>query len=215
MKKMIVIQITALLLFSGSLCGMFVLTDVYDEVYLRIVSGICLSCIKLDRIYSIGYNFETANEKPHPGFIIDDLEKGPVFIAFRKDICDYCDDMEPLIKQIFNLTYEKEEVFSEIIDFNGTNIVFYHLNLNHVEQEFKNFQSYYDTDGDSVVPMFTIITLGDNRGIVQPYYLTFYGILDPKYTDDQRIEEITNNIHNAIKLYDINFFKFYPDDFKK
>ena len=75
MKKILAIQITALILVSASLSGMFAFTDVYDEVYSRIVSVICLSCIKLNRVYSIDYKFETANGEPHPGFIINDLEK--------------------------------------------------------------------------------------------------------------------------------------------
>jgi thiol-disulfide isomerase/thioredoxin len=215
MKKILAIQITALILVSGALGGMFAFTDVYDETYSRIVSVICLSCIKLNRIYSLDYEFETANREPHPEFIIDDLEKGPIFISFRTDVCDYCDYMEPLIKQIFNLSFEKEDVFSKQINFSGTGITFYHINKDHAEAELKTLQAYYDIDKDEAVPMFTIITLEYHHGIISPYYLTFYGILNPNYTDSQRIEEITNNILNAIKLYKENRHGFVPDDFKK
>jgi thiol-disulfide isomerase/thioredoxin len=215
MKKILVIQITALILVSSSLSGMFAFTDVYDEVYSRIVSVICLSCIKLNRVYSIDYKFETANGEPHPGFIINDLEKGPVFIAFRTDICEYCDYMEPLIKQIFNVSYEIEDVFSETVDFNGTDVIFYHINRDHATGELKSLQPYYDIDGDNAVPMFTLITLEYHRGIVSPYYLTVYGILEPEYTDEQRIEEITNNVLNSIELYKENRQGFIPEDFKK
>ena len=110
MKKMVAIHISAIILISGALSGMFVFTDIYDEVHLRIVTGICLSCLKLDRVYSINYTFETANGKSHPEFIINNLENGPIFLEFRVDVCDYCDDMEPLIKKIFNLTFEKEDI---------------------------------------------------------------------------------------------------------
>jgi thiol-disulfide isomerase/thioredoxin len=215
MKKILAIQITALILVSGVLGGMFVFTDVYDEAYSRIVSVICLSCIKLNRVYSINYEFETANQEPHPEFIIDDLEKGPIFISFRTDVCDYCDYMEPLIKQIFNLSFEKEDVFSKQINFSGTDITFYHINKDHAEAELKTLQPYYDIDGDEAVPMFTIMTLEYHHGIILPYYLTFYGILDPNYNDEQRIEEITNNILNAIELYKENRQGFIPEDFKK
>jgi thiol-disulfide isomerase/thioredoxin len=215
MKKILAVQITALILISGVLSGMFVFTDVYDEAYSRIVSVICLSCIKLNRVYSIDYEFETANQEPHPEFIIDDLEKGPIFISFRTDVCDYCDYMEPLIKQIFNLSFEKEDVFSKQINFSGTDITFYHINKDHAEAELKTLQPYYDIDGDEAVPMFTIITLEYHQGIILPYYLTFYGILDPNYTNEQRIEEITNNILNAIELYKENRQGFIPEDFKK
>ena len=215
MKKILAIQITALILVSVSLGGMFAFTDVYDEVYSRIVSVICLSCIKLNRVYSIDYKFETANGEPHPGFIIDDLEKGPIFIAFRTDICEYCDYMEPLIKQIFNVSYNIEDVFSETVDFNGTDVIFYHINRDYATGELKSLQPYYDIDGDNAVPMFTLIALEYHRGIVSPYYLTVYGILEPEYTDEQRIEEITNNVLNAIELYKENRQGFIPEDFKK
>ena len=215
MEKMLVIQITALLIVSGSLGGMFVFTDVYDEVYTRIVSQICLSCIKLNRVYSIDYRSDTANEKPHPEFLIDDLEKGPVFLTFRTDVCEYCDDMEPLIMQIFDVTFEKEDVFSEIVDFNGTDITFYHINKDHAENDLKTLSPYYDIDGYEAVPMFTIITLEYDKGIISPYYFTFYGVLELDYTDEQRIEEITNSVLGAIELYKENRPGFIPEDFKE
>ena len=215
MKKILALQITVLIVVSGALGGMFAFTDVYDEVYSRIVSVICLSCIKLDRIYSIDYKFETANGEPHPEFIINDLEKGPIFLAFRTDVCEYCDWMEPLVMQVFNITFEIEDVFSKTINFNGTDMIFYHINNDHATGELKNLQSYYDIDGDNGVPMFTFITIEYHRGIVSPYYLTVYGILDPDFTDEQRIEEITNNMLDAIKLYKENRQGFIPEDFKE
>jgi hypothetical protein len=215
MKKMLAIQITALIIVSGALGGMFAFSGVYNEVYSRIVSVICLSCIKLDRIYSIDYKFETANEEPHPEFIINNLEKGPIFLAFRTDVCEYCDYMEPLIMKVFNVTFEMEDVFSKTINFNGSDIIFYHINNDHATGDLKNLQSFYDVDGDNGVPMFTFITLEYHRGIISPYYLTVYGILDPDYTDEQRIEEITNNMLDVINLYNENRQGFIPEDFKK
>jgi hypothetical protein len=63
--------------------------------------------------------------------------------------------------------------------------------------------------------MFTFITLEYHRGIISPYYLTVYGILDPDYTDEQRIEEITDNMLDVINLYNENRQGFIPEDFKK
>ncbi len=45
---MIVLQISALIIVSGSLGGMLVFTDVYEEVHSGIVSVLCLSCLKLE-----------------------------------------------------------------------------------------------------------------------------------------------------------------------
>ena len=63
--------------------------------------------------------------------------------------------------------------------------------------------------------MFTMMSLEYHRGIVTPYYLTVYGILNPDYTDEQRIEELTNIIFTAIELYKENSQGFRPEDFKK
>lgn len=205
MKKILAIQMAALILVSGSLGGMFVFTDVYDDVHTRVVSILCLSCIKLNRVISLDFTFETANGKDHPDFIIDNLtKKGPVFLAFRTDVCAYCDHMESLIKEIFNLEFEKEDVFSETVDFNGTDVTFMHINNDHATGKFKGLQQFYDIDGDNAVPMFTTITLGYDREIVKPFYNTVYGILDSDYTDEQRIEVLTNIILDGIELYNEN-----------
>lgn len=212
MKKILTLQITALVLISGALGGMFVFTDVYDEVHTRIVSILCLSCIKLDRVVSLDFTFKTANDKDHPDFIIDNLtKKGPVFLAFRTDVCNYCDDMEPLLMEIFNLTFKKEDVFYETVDFNGSDVTFVHINKDHATGELKDLQPFYDIDGDNAIPMFTTITLGYDRGIVKPFYNTVYGILGSDYTDEQRIEVLTNIILDSIELYNENRPGFIPD----
>lgn len=214
MKKIFVIQITALIVLAGALGGMYAFTEVYDEIYSRIVSIICLSCIKLNRVYAQDYRFETANGADHPDFIIDDLEKGPVFLAFRTDVCDYCDVMEPFIMQVFNITFEKEDVITETVDFNGTDVIFYHINNDHATGELKGVQPYYDIDGAGAVPMFTMISLEYHRGIVTPLYLSVYGILDLDYTDEERIQEIRNIVLTGIELYNENQDGFIPEDFK-
>lgn len=213
MKKILALQITALILVSGALGGMFVFTDVYDEVYSRIVSIICLSCIKLDPIISLDFTFKTADDKDHPNFVIENLTStGPLFLSFRTDVCTYCDHMEPLVKEIFfNLTFEKEDVFYKIVNFNGTDVTFVHINTDYAKGELFRSQETYDIGGDGAVPMFTTITLGYDRGIIKPYYNTVYGILDPDYTDRERIELLTNIILDGIELYNENRPGFIPD----
>ena len=213
-KTFATIQVVALIVFAGAFGGMLATTNVYEETYSRIVSVICLSCIKLDRVYSTDYKVDTANGEPHPNFIIEDLEVGPVFLGFRTDVCDYCDYMEPYIIDIFGVPFEMEDTFREVIDFNGTDIVFYHINNDHAEGELKTLQPFYDIDGQMGVPMFTFITVEYHRGIVSPYYLSVYGILDPDYTDAQRVAEIIKNMQDAIELYNENIEGFIPEDFK-
>ena len=213
MKKMLTLQITALIVISGALGGMYIFTDVYEEVYSGIVSILCTSCIKLQQIISLDFTFQTANGRPHPDFVIDNLTNdGPVFIAYRTTVCDYCDDMEPLLEEIFDLEFEKEDVFYEIVDFNGANVTFVHINTDFVKEELFESRETYDVDGDNAVPMFTTITLElDVDGIVKPYYNTVYGILDLKYNDQQRIEVLTNIILESIELYSENRPGFISD----
>jgi thiol-disulfide isomerase/thioredoxin len=213
-KAFITFQVVALVVFAGALGGFFAFTEIYEEVRSVIVTQICLSCIKLDRVYTLNYEVETANGKPHPDYILEDLKDGIIFLEFRTDVCAYCDDMAPLIKKIFNTKFEMEDIVIEVHDFNGTNVKFYHINNDHAEEPLKSLMPYYDVDGYGGVPMFTIITLNYHKGIVKPYYLTFYGILNPDYTDEERIEEITNNIHDAIEVYNIARPGYKPEFIK-
>jgi hypothetical protein len=123
--------------------------------------------------------------------------------------------MEPLIMEIFDVEFEMEDTYSEVIDFHGSNMVFYHINNDYATGDLKELQAYYDTDGYKGVPMFTIITLDYLHGITSPYYLTFYGILDPDYSNEERIEEIIKNVDDAILLWNENIEGYVSADFKK
>ena len=214
MKKILTLQITALIFISGALGGMFFFTDVYDEVYSGIVTTLCTSCIKLQPIISLDFTFQTINGEPHPDFVIDNLtNNGPMFIAYRTMVCDYCDYMEPLLEEIFGLEFEKEDVFYETVNFSGKNVTFVHINKKFAKGELLEFQETYDIDEDNAVPMFTTITLkhDKNDDIVKPCYNTVYGILDLEYTDQQRIEVLTNIILEGIELYNENRPGFISD----
>ena len=202
MKKMMAVQVSLLIVVSGALGGMYVFTDVYDDVQNSIVSLICLSCIKLSPVSSSNFTFETANDKPHPSFVLDNLTKGPVFLAYRTDVCDYCDYMEPLLMDIFDLEFEKQDVFYETVNFNGSNVTFIHINKDHSSLELRDSHDIYDINGDRAVPMYTTITFGYDRGIIKPYYNTTYGVIDIDYSDEERIEVLTNLILSCIDLYD-------------
>jgi hypothetical protein len=216
-KAFVAVQVVSLIVCAGALGGMFAFTDVYDEAYSRIVAVICLSCIKLDRVYSKDYEVFTANnnDQYHPEHILDDLETGVVFLTFRTVVCDYCDFMEPLVMEIFDIEFGMEDCYSEVVDFHENKVVFYHVNNDYATGDLKELQSYYDRDGYKGVPMFTIITLDYLHGITSPYYLTFYGVLDPKYTDEERIEEITKNVLEAIELWKESIAGYVSADFKK
>ena len=67
---MMIIQISLLLLISGSLSFMIVETDIYDRVQSGIVEVLCLSCLKLEPKTELDFIFDTSDGQPHPDFIL-------------------------------------------------------------------------------------------------------------------------------------------------
>ncbi|MCK4365580.1 MAG: hypothetical protein KAW45_05990 [Thermoplasmatales archaeon] len=202
-ETMFVVFISLLILFSGSLGGILVYADVYDEVQSRIVEVLCLSCIKLDPKTQLDFTFETANGQPYSNFVLAGLTRGPVFLAFREDVCTACDIMEPITQEIFSVEYEKEDAVYKIVPFDNANITFIHINIDHTSKEKRDSLFIYDKDHIKGVPMFTIITLGYDRGFIKPYYTTAYGTLGLD-KDEDRKELLTNVILDAIELYNEN-----------
>jgi hypothetical protein len=197
--KLFIVQIICLLLILASL-GALISLSAYSEAF-GIISVQCLSCIKLQPKTVLSFTFETASGEPHPSFILDNLSKGPLFIAFRKDVCEACDIMEPQLKEIFSIEYEKEETFSTFVSFNNTNVTFMHINIDHASKEMKNLFYIYDREHVEGVPMFTIITLGYDKGFVKPCYATAYGVL-----------ELREVILDGISLYE-KYYDFYNKGF--
>lgn len=186
MKNIVVVQITALILFSSALGGLFLFTDVYENVQATIVESLCFGCIKMDPITHLDYTFETADGQPHPQFILENLSTGPIFLAFREDVCGACDIMEPILQEIFNVHFEKEDLVFETVDYDGTPIHFVHISLDHSSGDIRNSFYIYDKDHRGGVPMFALISLGDNNGEIEPYYTTAYGTLGLTSYDGRR-----------------------------
>jgi thiol-disulfide isomerase/thioredoxin len=203
-KNALYSRIIILAIITSSLSGLFIFTDIYSETHTRIVSVTCLSCIKLDPKTSTDFIFKTANGKPHPDFVLKNLTQGPVFIAYRKDVCTYCDEMESLIMDVFNLSFEKEEVFAKKINFDGDNFTFIHINRDHSSNILSESLSVYDKDNINGVPMFTLITINyDHDGIVKPYYSTFYSKVGLD-TDEEIKDFLKDIISDGIDLYNDN-----------
>ena len=203
MKKLLVLQISAFILIAGALGGMFLYTDAYEAVQSRIVLVLCLSCIKLDPKTQLDFTFETATGQPHSDFVLENLTKGPVFLAFREDVCPACDIMEPIIQDIFDIEFEKEEIVIKTVILQDTNVTFIHINIDHASKEMKDSLFIYDKDHIGGVPMFTIVTLGYHHGFVEPSYTTAYGILNLE-RDDERKQLLLNIIQDGINLYNKN-----------
>jgi thiol-disulfide isomerase/thioredoxin len=209
-KLTLVAEFSVILIIFGSLSGLLIFTDVYDETDSRITSTLCLSCIKLDPVDTYGWRLDK-----HPqDFVVESLEDtGPVFIVYRTDVCEYCDYMEPLIMEIFGIKFEKEDVFSKVVDFNGTPVTFVHINMDHASGQYKSSRNKYDINGDEAVPMFTTITVKYDKGLVKPYYNTVYGILNPDFNDEERKQYLISIIDEAIKFYNENSAGFRAEDY--
>lgn len=176
----------------------------------------CLGCLGLYPSFEMEFTFETVDGKPHPDWVLEALEEGPVFIEFtQSDIrCPPCAEMRPKVERL-----EKE--FKDTVTF------FILKKISNNEREFKMvyksdekiesiteeeiLEAYrpYDQQnfggGDGwATPTFVIVTLEkDNDGKIKPYFGTAYGIF--KDNDSEKTKkELADILDFAIKRYDFN-----------
>jgi len=209
MKKQILLQITALVVVSGLFVGMLVAANAYEETKARIVEVLCLSCIKLEPKTIQEFTFDTANNAPHPYFVTENLTKGPVFLHYSEDVCAGCEIMFPIVKQIFNIEFEKQDMFSKTIAYGNANITYIYINLDHTINILEESFPLYDKDDIGGLPMFTLVTLGYDHGIVRPYYATLYGTLNVP-TDAERIVLLQEILTEGIEMYQQNKAGYHP-----
>ena len=171
-RQRTIVQLTVFLILIVSTIGMIAFTDVYSGIKSSIVDKTCLSCIGMDPVTSKIFDPLEQNSE----FVIENLSKGPVFIAYRDIVCSSCDDLEPKIKEILDVEFGEKETYFDIINYSGSPICFLHINLG-VENEGPLYDSFYlyDKDKRNVVPMMVMITLGKEGDSVKPHYLTAYG----------------------------------------
>jgi hypothetical protein len=203
MKRFLVIQIAALLLVSGGLGGMLFATNVYSEVQNRIVMVLCLSCLKLEPTTEASFTFTTANQEPHPPFLLENLTRGPIFLHYSEDVCHGCDIMYPVIKTLFSINFSKQDSVYDVIPFEGSQVSYFYINIDHTTSELRDTFYIYDKNHVQGLPMFTIITLGYDNGVVKPYYASVYGTLN-KNTDAERLTFLRTLIQESIEIYDQN-----------
>ena len=200
MKKLVVIQISLLMIFSVGFIGIFTTTDVYTYVQEIIVSTACLSCIKMDPVSNLEFVFDTTDGIPHPDFVLENLTKGVVFIGIREDICDGCDIMDSVLENLFDVEFGKEDTVYKIRNFDGTNVIFIHVSLDHSPTYLKDSFKTYDKDHIVGVPMFAVISLGVKNNETIPYYTTAYSTLNKNNFLD-RTDSLQDVIDEAIVYY--------------
>ena len=206
MKKFFTLQICALVLVSGALGGMLAFSPVYDEVRSGIVLVLCLSCLKLEPNTLADFTFQTADNQPHPEFILENLSHGPVFLHYSGDACAGCDVMYPVIKELFSIEFGKQDMFYSIVEFENTSVPYIYVNIHHTIVELRDAQVIYDKDHVGGIPMFTIVTLGYDNGDVKPRYTSLYGTLATYgcVTDAQRLAFLQQLLRESIEMYEQN-----------
>lgn len=200
MRRKIAIAISIVSMLSISCILAY--TDVYNDVKEKIVSVLCLSCIKMDPNTMLKFEFETVKGEMFPSFILENLSRGPVFLHFRVDVCTACDEMDPVIGKIFDVDDINRPFLIKIKEFSGVEVTLIHVNLDHIHN-FRDIYKTFDIKKQNGVPMYVIITLGYDRGTVKPCYATGYGFLGKK-SPKEAGETLFKLIEDSVDLYKRN-----------
>ena len=210
MKKLLVVQIALIIIFPSSLGYLLSATDTYEHVRLTIVSVLCLSCIKLEPKTALKFSFETANNELFPGFVLENLSRGVVFLHYRKDACAACDKMDPMVASLFNLTSLDENYLLTVSKLNDVNVTLIHINLDHVSGEVRSSYDIYNILRENGgVPMYTLVTLGYDRGKVKPAYATGYSFL-AKPTPEEGKRVLKELIDESVNMFIQNHKGYNP-----
>ena len=89
------------------------------------------------------------------------------------------------------------------VTFNETNMVFFHINIDHASEELEDSLTFYDLEEVKGVPMFTVVTLGYDDGFVKISYVSVYGTLGLDNNED-REEYLIDIITDGIDLFNQN-----------
>jgi len=198
-------QIALFIIISAIFSGMLIGTNVYTEVQDGIVEVLCLSCLKLDPKTTKEFTFDTVNDATHPSYVLSNLRSGIVFLHFSEDACPGCDIMYPVIKDLLGINFDKDGVYSTQIEYGSQNVSYFYTNIdsqNATSERTDPFETY-DIQDVNGLPMFTIITLGYDKGVIKPNFVTLYGTLGVE-TDEQRLTILENILDDAFTLWNEN-----------
>jgi hypothetical protein len=212
MKKFVVLQVCALIVVSGALGGMLAFTPVYNEVRSGIVLVLCLSCLKLEPKAIADFTFNTVDNQSHPAFVLENLSQGVVFLHYSGDACAGCDTMLPVIKDLFSVEFDKQDMFHTRVAFGNATVGYVYVNIHHTTDELRDSQGIYDKDHFLSIPMFTIVTLGYDHGKVKPKYTTLTGTLVTLgyETYEERLLFLQLLIQESIEMYQQNKAGYNP-----
>jgi hypothetical protein len=113
--------------------------------------------------------------------------------------------MYPIIKDVLGVEFDKEGVYSTQITYESGNISYFYTNLdskNATPALTDPFETY-DIQDVNGLPMFTIISLGYDSGVIKPKFVTLYGTLGLD-TDQKRFNMIESVVDDAFTLWNEN-----------
>jgi thiol-disulfide isomerase/thioredoxin len=209
MKKMLGVQLGLLTAVAVILGGVLAATTIYSDVQDNIVKVLCLSCIKLEPRTTAAFTFQTATGGPHPELFRTRLANGPIMIMYSEDVCLACEEMYPVVRDLMNVTFDKYGFMDKPVVYQGMNMTFLYINIDHAPSDFRDTRPIYDKDHVDGLPMFTFITLGYDQGTIRPYYTSVYGTLGLS-TAEQREAYLASLLQDSIHLYHDNRIGYQP-----
>ena len=93
--------------------------------------------------------------------------------------------------------------------YDGAGIPYYYVNIDHTNDIMRNSFSIYDKDHIRGLPMFSIVTLGYDKGIIKPYYTTLYGTLNLD-NDSDRLNYLIELLQQSTEIYSQNSEGYNP-----
>lgn len=208
-KTKLFVQITLFILVTGSLSGMLIGTEVYSDVQNRIVEVLCLSCLKLDPKTTTDFTFDTVQDAAHPSYVLENLSSGIVFLHFSEDACPGCDIMYPVVKDLLGIDFGKEDLVSTHVTYKSANMTYFYTNIDHAPSFRSEAFFIYDIRNIRGLPMFTIVTLGYDKGIIRPILTSLYGTVG-EGTFEKQYQVLADVVHDAMTLWNENIPGYNP-----
>jgi ferredoxin len=187
---------TVLLFLSAGMMAGGVWLDGYSRAH-DINSLPCLGCLALDPHVEAEWLIA---DNAQPGFIVEPLATGPVFLHYRTDVCPGCDEMEPHIG-ILEAQY-------------GDRVEFIHINLDHATAEEDASYDIFDFTGTPAarfgVPMFSTVIVVMNGTEPEINFMTQYGSSSDQ-GESKRLE-LEDTINEALARHTASAGPIVPID---
>jgi len=165
---------------------------------------------------SDSFTFETANGKDYPDFILDILEnKGPILILYAEKACAACDDMiYNVIQPYFEVEFDKTISGDFDIDSHGLNFTYVYIYIDDPATSQERIGSYgiYDIEHIKGFPMFVVISIDNDDGVIKPCYTTLYGKFEDNNNYPKMAQRFSELIVAGMELYDeYSGYSIYQD----